>query len=217
MILLDDQSIEPWLASLPHHFQQSATQPPKYALCHAALQWRYRNFRILMYRPFLVRRAMSGPEWGQEENTTPEDMENMDVAYHRCLETSKESVELISNFWFNNQQTMMASWYGLYFLFQAILIPIVCLRNNPHSEIASEWREQVLEAIRILESMIELNPTANRCLRVVRSLTQAYIAADEGTDGPTQESLEDQLNGLYPMMWPALGSDFAQFDSTDAL
>ncbi|KAL6817659.1 fungal-specific transcription factor domain-containing protein [Trichoderma camerunense] len=216
MTTLDDISICPWLASLPHYFQPHAIQPPKYAFCHATLQWRYRNLRILAYRPFLVRRAMSGSEWGQDQDNL-DDPESIDLAFQRCLDASRESVELISSFWFNNSQTMMASWYGLYFLFQAVLIPIVCLRNNPQSDMAGAWRNQIRESIRVLESMMRLNPTASRCLRVVTSLTEPYISNEEEINEPTQESWQDQLTGLYPMMWPELGSDFAQLDRINAL
>lgn len=216
MVELDDSSIHPWLSSLPHYFQLHKMQLPKYILCHATLQWRYRNFRILAYRPFLVRRAMSGPEWGTDQENT-EDLEHTDIAFHRCLDAARESVELISSFWFGNAQTMMASWYGLYFLFQAVLIPIVCLRNNPNSDMARGWRAQIQESTRVLESMIRLNPTANRCLRVVIYLTQPYISSDDGTDGPTQESLQDQLTGLYPMMWPVFGSELEPFDRVNIL
>lgn len=216
MTQLDDASIGPWLTSLPHYFQPHAVQPPKYAFSHAALQWRYRNLRILAYRPFLVRRAMSGSEWGQCQDRS-EDLDSIDIAFQRCLDASRESIELISSFWFNNSHTMMSSWYGLYFLFQAVLIPIVCLRNNPQSDLAGTWRDQIQESIRILESMIRLNPTASRCLRVVTSLTRPYISNEEEINGPTQESWQDQLTSLYPMMWPELGSDFAQFDHTNVL
>ncbi|KAL7930663.1 fungal-specific transcription factor domain-containing protein [Trichoderma chlorosporum] len=216
MTALDDISITPWLASLPHYFHPNAIQPPKYAFCHATLQWRYRNLRILAYRPFLVKRAMSGSEWGQDHDNS-EDMDSIDEAFQRCLEASRESIKLIANFWFNSSQTMMASWYGLYFLFQAVLIPIVCLRNNPRSDLAGTWRDQIQESIRTLESMMRLNPTASRCLRIVSSLTESYISNEEEINGPTQESWQDQLTGLYPMMWPELGSDFAQLDRINVL
>jgi transcriptional regulatory protein GAL4 len=217
MVDLDDRCITQWLGSLPQYFQINAVQPPRFAVCHSTLQWRYRNFRILMYRPFVVRRAMTREEWGDEDNSTSEDNQTVDIAFQRCLDAASESVELISKFWFNNPQTLMVSWYGLYFLFQAILIPVVCLRNIPQSPMAGSWRDQVQEAIRVLESMEQLNPTASRCLRVVRSLSQPYISVDREVDGPTRESLQDQLTSLYPMMWPTLGSEIAQFDGIDAL
>jgi transcriptional regulatory protein GAL4 len=216
MVNLDDSFISPWLGSLPHYFQQTAAQPSKYVLAHASLHWRYRNFRILMYRPFLVRRVMAKDFDNTEDSSDPR---SEDIAFQRCLESARESVDMISSFYFNHQhlQTMMSSWYSLYFLFQAILIPVVCLRNNPQSPTASSWRDQVFEAIRVLEAMVEVIPTSKRCLKVLRSLCEPYLSLEQSLDGPTEELIQDQLTGLYPMMWPTLGGEFAQIDGYDAL
>jgi transcriptional regulatory protein GAL4 len=55
---MDDQLISPWVSELPDYFKEDVQQPPKYRLCHAILRWRYRNFRILMYRHFVIRHIM---------------------------------------------------------------------------------------------------------------------------------------------------------------
>ena len=111
---------------------------------------------------------------------------------------------------------MMACWYGLYFLFQAILIPVICLRNDPQSPLVVNWREQVLRTMPVLESMGELNPTAVRCLGVIRSLCGTYL--DPSMDGwgrPTEESPQTQLANLYPLMWPTL--EMSQLDGMDSV
>ncbi|KAG0648001.1 Regulatory GAL4 [Hyphodiscus hymeniophilus] len=210
----DDNRIAKWLTALPAYFQENAVQSPRYSLCHAILRWRYRNFRLLMYRPFVIRRYISRSTDGVQKDSTTE-FQSVEIAIQRCLDSAQESVSLISEFWSNNQRTMMASWYGLYFLFQAILIPIICLRNDPQSEKANDWREQILESIRIIASMLQLNPTAERCLNVVRSLSEEYLSVDEGLGGPTEESPQTQLNSLYPMIWPTLES--VQFEGVDAM
>ncbi len=167
-----------------------------------------------MYRPFLVRRVLLKSTLQEDANET-EAVANMDIAIQRCLEAASESVSLISSFWFENEQNMMTSWYGLYFLFQAILIPIICLRNDPQSPSANTWRGQILDTIRVLESMVPLNPTAERCLDVVKSLCTSYLAVEEDLGGPTLESPQTQLTNLYPMMWPTL--EAAQFEGVDAM
>lgn len=215
LIDLDDRLIGHWLATLPTYFREDVEQAPKFSLCHSILRWRYRNFRILMYRPFLVRQLMARPERGAE-NAQDQDDPNVEIAIQRCLDAARESVELISKFWMQDQRTMMACWYGLYFLFQAILIPVICLRNNPQSPLALNWRDQIFEAMTVIESMAQLNPTAKRCLGVIRSLCGAYLAPDtDAWDGPTQESPQTQLANLYPLMWPTLGS--VQVDGVDPM
>ncbi|KAL4886125.1 fungal-specific transcription factor domain-containing protein [Aspergillus karnatakaensis] len=215
LIELDDQYIGGWLADLPPYFNETALQIPKFALCHAILRWRYRNFRILMYRPFLVGRIMSRtqhPNPTSNSNSGANDP-HVAIAIDRCLSAAQEAVHLISTFWLlhshqdPSQRNSMACWYALYFLFQAILIPVICLRNDPQSPLADGWRSQVLQAVEVLESMALLNPTAQRCLGVIRSLCGGYLQQSgigEGWGQPTEESPQTQLANLYPLMWPTL-------------
>jgi hypothetical protein len=145
----------------------------------------------------------------------PEDQQSADIAIQRCLDNAQESIDLISNMWFEGSRPMMACWYGLYFIFQAVLIPVICLRNQPQSSAASSWLAQVTTAIHVIESMAQLNPSAQRCLGVIRSLCGAYLVPNTDVDGwdATQESPQTQLNGLYPLLWPTL--DTAQFEGVD--
>lgn len=208
---MDDQLMGNWLAELPPFFNENAPQRPKFRLCHSILQWRYRNFRILMFRPFLVSRLMIRPTESVQENDS-----SVEIAIQRCLDAARESVGLICAFWLQDQKNMMACWYGLYFLFQAILIPVICLRNDPQSHLVMDWRNQIFRAIPVLELMGELNPTAFRCLGVIRSLCGAYL--DPNTNGwgrPTEESPQTQLESLYPLMWPTL--EMAQLDGMDSI
>ncbi|KAL4804987.1 fungal-specific transcription factor domain-containing protein [Aspergillus unguis] len=209
LLALDDQFIGAWLADLPPYFAESTIQPPKFSLCHAILRWRYRNFRILMYRTFLVGQIMAR---SQSQNQPPNITSDTAMAIDRCLSAAREAVSLICTFWAVNitQRTSMACWYGLYFLFQAILIPVICLRNDPQSHLAQEWRDQVLQAVEVLESMALLNPTAQRCLSVIQNLCGGYLhpsTLDGGAWGPTEESPQTQLANLYPLMWPLEGDN----------
>lgn len=213
LIALDDQLIGRWLFTLPPYFQEHVMQESRFRLCHSILRWRYRNFRILMYRPFLVGRLMARPERGG--SGVQDGDAQADLAIQRCLNAARESVELISAFWMHEQRSMMACWYGLYFLFQAILIPVICLRNDPQGELATGWRDQIKQAMAVLESMAPLNPTALRCLNVIRDRCGTYL--DPSVDGwgrPTEESPQTQLANLYPLMWPTL--EMAQLDGMDS-
>ncbi|GLA38515.1 lactose regulatory protein lac9 and GAL4-like protein [Aspergillus niger] len=209
---MDEKLIGCWLCDLPPYFRESVVQEPRFRLCHSILRWRYRNFRILMYRPFLLSRLMARP--GQ--STTQDNHAQVDATIQRCLDAARESVELISNFWAQEQHNMMACWYGLYFLFQAILIPVICLRNDPQGPLATGWREQIHRAMSTLESMALLNPTAYRCLSVIRSRCGTYLdTSTEGWGHPTEESPQTQLEHLYPLMWPTL--EMAQLDGIDSV
>ncbi|KAJ5621369.1 hypothetical protein N7528_006152 [Penicillium herquei] len=212
---LDDRLIGYWLSNLPPYFQENVIQSQKFRLCHSIMRWRYRNFRIFMYRPFLVGRLMARPERDEGGLGGTENDDESEIAIERCLEAARESVELIANFWEQEQQSMLACWYGLYFLFQAILIPVICLRNNPQHMLAEDWRRQIVQAMPILESMAHLNPSSSRCLEVIRSLCGSYLDPSIVGWGPTEESPQTQLANLYPLMWPTL--DTVQPDGMDSI
>ncbi|KAJ5083035.1 Zn(II)2Cys6 transcription factor [Penicillium argentinense] len=213
LIDADDRFISRWLSTLPLYFKEDAVQGKRFRLCHAILRWRYRNFRTLMYRPILLRRVMARPERHAPSNS--DSGADEDIAIQRCLEAARESVELISDYWEKEDHNTMACWYGLYFLFQAVLIPIYCLRNDPQSSMAVAWRSQISKAMRTIESMSRLNETASRCLDKIRSVCEPYL--DHSVDGwglPTEESPQTQIANLYSLMWPTL--EIAQMDGLDA-
>lgn len=131
MIQLDDNNLGAWLQELPSFFSEGALQANRYRLCHAILHWRWRNLRILMYRPYVVRRMVSRAQDTQHSTpATPWD----DPAIQRCLDTAGETVHLITTYWQHEKQNVLACWYALYFLFQAILVsfPLVLeVLGNP--------------------------------------------------------------------------------------
>ncbi|KAJ5743810.1 hypothetical protein N7533_008680 [Penicillium manginii] len=190
LIEADDRLISHWLSSLPPHFQEDATQNVTFRLCHSILRWRYRNFRTLMYRPILIRRVMS--RRGQISTSGEESNHHEDISIERCLQAARESVQLISTYWLNESKNTMTCWYGLYFLFQAVLIPIYCLRNDPQCAAADEWREQIGQAMRTIESMAQIIESASLFLEKIRST---------------------QIANLYPLMWPNL--DITHMDGFD--
>lgn len=212
LIDADDRLITPWQSSLPSHFQENVRQEPRFRLCHSILRWRYRNFRTLMYRPILIRRVISKCQvaTNDEENDSYEK-----IAIQRCLEAARESVDLISYYWRHEHQNTMACWYGLYFLFQAVLIPIYCLRNDPQCSEAVEWREEITKAMRTIESMSRIIESASLFLEKIRSVCGPYLDLSlDGWGRPTEESPQTQIANLYPLMWPAL--DIAQMDGLDS-
>jgi hypothetical protein len=198
MLQADDVRLTKWLQDMPAYFAEGATVPAKYRFCHSTLQWRWRNFRILMYRPFLMRKFMT-----KRRNTSLAVSTSEEQAIGRCLDAAAESINLIANYWQFETQNVLACWYGLYFLFQASLIPVVCLRNEPHAPLAGEWRNQVTRALQTISSMTRLNSAATRCHEVIMKLCGSYLAQDMSLwESPTSESPLTQLNALNSFMWP---------------
>jgi transcriptional regulatory protein GAL4 len=108
LLSLDDTLIGDWLNHLPSYFAQHSFIPPKYSFSHAVMMWRYRNLRIIMYRPFVIRRALYA------RNGRPDESIESFQAYERCLEEAKCSISAIRDYWARNEHTRVAAWYALY-------------------------------------------------------------------------------------------------------
>lgn len=109
VLALDEQRIVPWLQGLPAWYSESITVPPQYALGHAIMMWRYRNLRLIMYRPFVIRRSLKS----RTESIPFIIPENEEEAYKRCLHEASTSITMISNFWSSHPHTKLAAWYAL--------------------------------------------------------------------------------------------------------
>jgi transcriptional regulatory protein GAL4 len=121
-----------------------------------------------------------------------------------------------------------------YFLFQAALIPCICLRNSPLAAQAADWRSQILTTLTTISSLAPVNSSSPRCHQVIFKLCGQFLRLDElstgasvaittaqdGTPAPTgmspiNESPQTQMNNVYSMMWPnvpALEADVVMQD-----
>ncbi|KAJ9658433.1 hypothetical protein H2198_003717 [Neophaeococcomyces mojaviensis] len=202
MLRLDEADLQSWLAEVPSFFHPGVPQQPKYRLCHAILQWRWRNFRLLMFRPYLMRRFMKHRADANQSDASDAPGEHDETAIRLCLETAQESIHMISNFWNSSQQNVLTCWYALYFLFQAVLIPVICLRNDTYSDLAPGWRDEILVALEAITDMNRLNPAASRCHSAITKLCGPYLALDiTEWHSPTNESPQTQMNSLYSYMF----------------
>ena len=212
LVRLDDTLIEKWKSSVPHWYRQDATMPPRFATAHAIMWWRLSNFKIIMYRPYVMFRVLQARS--QDGNSVvPAAVQE---AYHRCLREAEGSIVAISEFWASSPPTRMSAWYALYFLFQASLIPCVCLRNEPTSPTSASWRSQISQTLQTMQLLSLVNPSAQECYDIIQRLCgpflqpqvaaqdQQFVATpDNNIMGyPTEESPQTQINDVYAMMWP---------------
>ena len=153
--------------------------------------------RILMYRPYLIRRFMARTQDSQHSLPATSWDDN---AIQRCLDTAAQTVHLITTFWQQEKQNVLTCWYGLYFLFQAILIPVICLRNDPLAESANLWRQHILSALAVIMDMSRLNSAATRCHTTIMNLCGAFLG--DNTPPNLTESPQTQLNALHSFLWP---------------
>lgn len=107
LISLDESVTCVWLNKVPHYFNDDAgvTIDPRYALVHGINTWRFRNLRIICYRPFLVR-------WALQAETEVLSWDEQSAA-DRCLQAAQESITHIQNFWNTKYQTRLTAFYVL--------------------------------------------------------------------------------------------------------
>ncbi|CAC9885796.1 unnamed protein product, partial [Aureobasidium pullulans] len=149
LLTLDSTIVEAWLSQVPHYFHDSSGPmlEDRFALPHGINCWRYRNLRIVIFRPLLVKWALQD---GREETLTWHEQE----ATNRCLRAARESIASIQNFWKSRSQTRLTAFYVL---------------------LAPEWRDQVSATLEVVESMIGLNPSASKCRDVIMSLCGSHL------------------------------------------
>lgn len=108
LLELDDRFAGNWERSVPHWYRVDVDVPEPYATGHAVMWWRLRNFRIIMYRPYVMRRALQARS--EVQSAVPPQVQR---AYDRCLDEAKASINAISEFWSTKPPTRLAAWYAL--------------------------------------------------------------------------------------------------------
>lgn len=215
----DDIYIGKWLNLVPDYYKETATVPQKHQFPHSIMTWRYKHFRLIIYRPFFIQKAL---QISQQQTasltanafTTPSpettpDQQYIDSAYGRCLKEAHETINSIDKFWNSALHTRMACWYALYFLFSATLIPVILLHNEPQSPQSEGWQEDIDKAIAIIKDMTELSPFASRCFETLERLR-------DGFSSPVLAELESTMPEM-PSFSDPLGQDsFAQMFSNNA-
>ncbi|KAK7210595.1 hypothetical protein V2G26_017773 [Clonostachys chloroleuca] len=221
MLHMEATHIAPWLASIPSFFKVTAIVPLRYAHAQAVCDWRLRNLRIIMYRPFVIRKSLIN---GAELDPSSKE------AYKRCLADAKSTIVSIAGYWATKEHNRLSAWYGLYFIFQAALIPCICLRSEPSAPESPAWRSQIITALETIQAMAGLNASCARCHSTILDLCGRYLDGYEtepnqtlqfqenlspsamldstafeepwSMDKPAGDASNGQMNGVLNMMWP---------------
>ncbi|KAJ5335378.1 lactose regulatory protein lac9 and GAL4-like protein [Penicillium brevicompactum] len=196
LLLFDESTISAWETSLPSFFRTNVPRPPNYVFCHAILHWRCLNFRILMYRPFVVWLFIM--RYRNNPPKEPRDPASVNTAITRCMKAAEESISTISDFWNSHTQNALTGWYALDFIFTAVLIPAMCLRYDPGSAQAPSWNLQVRKAVRVIESITLFNSSASHGLRIIKSLYKDPDSQETEHDTLVSNSAESHLQDSIP-------------------
>lgn len=196
LLLWDRQYLDRWKEMIPSYFGPEARVEPSFQLAHRVLEWRARNFKIIMYRTFLLKRVVYLKMGEMDDNEIK--------AGGICLEECSQTLSSMARFW--DERTYpnrMDAWYSLFFLIPAVLMPLVCLRNDPMAVDSAAWRQDIANAQRVIVNVVQICPSAGRILDLIDNLGGAYLEPQEvNQDGGTDESPMNQLMQLHSMLWP---------------
>lgn len=145
--------------------------PDPYALplltARAILKWRFHNLRILLHRPVLLSVAMRSALQGcSTDGPSAEEAS----AISKCRDIARQTIADIAIDWQPNQ---ISGWNGVWFLFQAVMIPLVSIFMEGTNPEADQWRRQVEMALELFGKMMDWSLAARRTREVVGRVYQA--------------------------------------------
>ncbi|EED13842.1 C6 transcription factor (Gal4), putative [Talaromyces stipitatus ATCC 10500] len=179
--------MEEWHSELPYYLKSAIPDEPDWlALMRNRLMWRDMNMRMLIYRPIVLRWASE--RWKATENTVePEDEAERECRLH-CLQFARATISCMMEYMETHMCTRLGAWYILYFLFQAVLIPIIFLMTDPTSPDVASWYQDVETTKTILSHpTLSNNWVALRCLDVITRL------CSPGSLAESQSSVQNQF------------------------
>ncbi|ODQ64232.1 hypothetical protein NADFUDRAFT_83788 [Nadsonia fulvescens var. elongata DSM 6958] len=198
-VLYLDKRIDEFINKLPIYFQeehQDDNGPHWLVFTQYKLGWRYRNLRIILFRPFILQRILS-----EGEKPMPMNMNGTAEKECRraCLKNAHDTITSVERFVLNQERSIISVWYALYFLFQASLIPLICICSEPDSEHAREWLNDIERTKEILEILATKNRLAYRFLEVINRIKEQYMKTDNA--GDPLVSKNEWLTDIYSLMY----------------
>jgi transcriptional regulatory protein GAL4 len=119
-----------------------------------------------------------------------------------------ETIVSINDFTANYTMSTIAVWYAVYFLFQASMMPLICVCSEPDSDHASEWLKDVEITKSVLLSLSSENQLAFTFLGVIEKFMQQYLKPDmtEQTDVQPKSELITDLYSVFCDGFPSNNS-----------
>ena len=139
-----DKMLTNFFQELPPFMHMSNPCPQSLKVIRAVFTWRYENIRILLHRAVALDATIRRISMPMLETADKKVVET-------CRQLAAESIISIKSGW---QPTKTSGWHGVWFLFQACLIPLMALATEPYEEVqTSTWRAQVQSGIDLCGEM----------------------------------------------------------------
>lgn len=187
-----DAQLLQWWDNLPPALRDYEPCPESLYTARTVMRWRLYNQRMLLYRPKLLSYAMRRIPFRairvEERN-----------AILKCREIAENTIQDI---YMVTRLNHMIGWNGVWFLFQATMVPLIYLSTRPRNDdsaiVFESCKTQVETAMLTLDRMKPYGHTAQRSLEVISGILEACLDRSAGeTADITTEGLEFQ--NIYQM------------------
>lgn len=193
------RKIDAWQHTIPEYFESNSQEIQASDVLHFAtfrLTWRYLNFKIILCRPIVL-------QWAARLRKTTAVSETNEELECRtnCIQSASATIKSIRDFLqLGSMSSRLSHWYMLYFLFQAGLVPVICLMSNPTHPDSNLWREDIAITKDLLRQTAPPNRLAARCLAVFNRLSPDLnpdmdFQAGGSWEGYDNLIVNDQLGG----------------------
>jgi hypothetical protein len=156
-----------WYESLPSVFRDPHPCPKWFEQPRASSKWRYQNLRIMLHRASLLDAVMRHVSFSELDA-------DQKVCVRKCQSLARSSIESISAEWTQNQYS---GWPAVWYLFQACVIPLICLysfNDDENRQHVDEWDRQVRFSIDLLRDMGPWSVAAKSTCELVSTLYDSY-------------------------------------------
>lgn len=171
MVNLDNQLLE-WYENLPVLLKTYEPCPSSTVIARTVMRWRYRNQRILLYRPALLSYAM---RYAMRRIPYIALRSEERAAIEKCRSLAEETIQDISAI---TNANAMLGWNGVWIIFQATMVPLLGLfitddTNTDPKASHKSCQTLVDSAMNTLQRMQPWSPTALQSLNCVYRIYEA--------------------------------------------
>lgn len=164
--------------------------PKWFNLTRRRIIWRSKNLQILMFRSFIWESAdfFGGSDTNSNFHSDLRLNNLLDLCMDNCYKAAKDTIYSISDFVLNCEIDIISSWYATYFIFQAVLIPILLLYKK--------YSKLDHADLKLLLHDIEVTKESLTSLKVYNNLAKSLVDTIEFLTEPIIENLnkENQIN-----------------------
>lgn len=164
------------------YFQNNfSLMPDWFVLSRSKLIWRIANLQILIFRPYIWQKIVLTSMGKTTSNSSPDEValsEDSKNARRVCLNAASKTIQSIMEY-LNGPSCKLnpfSSWYTIYFLFQAILIPLACQCSNPQSKHNYEWWSDIVKGKRALAMLSTSNSTCINLIHLIDGILKRHNA-----------------------------------------